>query len=235
MSERAAALWLRHSPLSDGPLPRALPLRVPDNGLWAAQVSLMPAIAQRSPARVRMRPVTQLVQRFCVICRSPHEAVVLPDCAVLWKRATLAAMGKKDKRELSFDGEVPLEQVVDLLQELSEQIGTAHFNVSNGQRSLSMQSGPIIGVALKAKAASKENTIKLQLRWEPGELNHRAPVRFAKPAPPPAASSPSKSSQSVEPAPIESADTASEETAKPARKAKRSTTSRRKKSAAGGA
>lgn len=87
-------------------------------------------------------------------------------------------MGKKAKQSLGFDGELPLEQVVDIIQELSERISNNHFSMNSAERSLNMQSGPIMSVSLKAKADPKESSIKLQLRWEPGELGQGSPVKF---------------------------------------------------------
>ena len=75
-------------------------------------------------------------------------------------------MASKQKNELSFHGDLPLEAVVTYLDDLAASVRAGSVPVESGIVRVTLTFGPLIHVKIKAKVKKQDNKLELEFEWE---------------------------------------------------------------------
>lgn len=75
----------------------------------------------------------------------------------------------KDKQELSFEGEMPVEKIVTYLQGLSQGLSEGTVPVESGLDKVVLQAAPTMKMKIKAKVKKRDNALRIELEWSTPE------------------------------------------------------------------
>lgn len=71
----------------------------------------------------------------------------------------------KDKQELSFEGEMPVEKIITYLRGLSEGLEAGTVPVESGLDKVVLQAAPQMKMKIKAKVKKRDNALRIDLEW----------------------------------------------------------------------
>lgn len=120
--------------------------------------------SDRSSAQVNSRPRVTLT----------HDRVIL-DLPVAAPRAkkksppgtkpSKAKKMSKDKQELSFEGEMPVEKIITYLRGLADGLAEGTVPVESGLDRVVLEASPSMTMKIKAKVKKRDNALKVELTW----------------------------------------------------------------------
>jgi len=71
----------------------------------------------------------------------------------------------KDKQELSFEGEMPIEKVITYLRGLSDGLAEGTVPVESGLERVVLEAAPSMTMKIKAKVKKRDNNLRIELDW----------------------------------------------------------------------
>lgn len=71
----------------------------------------------------------------------------------------------KEKQELSFEGEMPIEKIITYLRGLSDGLAEGTVPVESGLERVVLEAAPSMTMKIKAKVKKRDNNLKIELAW----------------------------------------------------------------------